>query len=330
MRFAVCGILGALLSGCAVNTNVSPVQQLVGLRTADLRVHTIFDRLARANSDYCEAHKADFGVILHALGQYEGKYRSLAVRTYGFKTRLGVEAVVPGGPAAEAGLKQGDSIVSVAGHPLPDVTGVDLVSAVNRQLDAAQSEIDLVVVRGGAKQVVDMSPVRACAGEIDLDVDGSRDAGTDGSTVQLTSGLLNMIPNDDQLAAVIAHEFAHVVLNHPERLDRAGVSHGIFAGLGANGSAIRETERQADILSIFLMGNAGYRTVAAADFWEGPGRKLGGFLSDGTHDGWKERASLLRKMSTRYQSEPKAPIWMQLLNDRDKPLEINGKARDGA
>ena len=52
--------------------------------------------------------------------------------------------------------------------------------------------------------------------------------GMDGARVQVTAALVEYATRDDELAAVIAHEFAHNILKHRLALNAAGISRGLF------------------------------------------------------------------------------------------------------
>ncbi|MFA9201437.1 MAG: hypothetical protein ACEQR8_09695, partial [Cypionkella sp.] len=86
---------------------------------------------------------------------------------------------------------------------------------------------------------------------------------------------------EDELAAALAHEFAHNLLAH-----RAWLK-----GAGRKAKNIRLTEREADRLMPWLLANAGYDPAAAVRFFRkwGPGND-GWIFRAPTHDGWDERA----------------------------------------
>src|SRR3546814_10543788 len=60
------------------------------------------------------------------------------------------------------------------------------------------------------------------------------------------------------VAAPIAHELAHNILRHRERLEAKGVNYGLLSGIGRNVGYFRQTELEADILSVSLLANANY------------------------------------------------------------------------
>ncbi|OYU72108.1 MAG: hypothetical protein CFE32_24725, partial [Alphaproteobacteria bacterium PA3] len=136
----------------------------------------------------------------------------------------------------------------------------------------------------------------ACPANVELVPGKKLSASADGKTVHVSSALATFAGSDDAVAVPIAHEMAHNILRHPERLDRQGVKRGLLAPLGKNRTAIRATEEEADYFAAYMLARAGYSLDAALDFWRRYGAKtdLGPF-NDGTHPGKKARLDLARR-----------------------------------
>lgn len=154
-----------------------------------------------------------------------------------------------------------------------------------------------------------------------------------GSTVVVFDEMVKAVQSDDELAAVLAHELAHISRRHhedaTEEKRRSGVSVfgtllGVAAGvaLGGDGgfsssaadlvsssasligegavvkSYSRKLEHEADALGMNLMRQAGYDPGAAVDFWSRAdqifGGKGGGFLS--THPSNSRRLQQLKRV----------------------------------
>jgi predicted Zn-dependent protease len=86
-----------------------------------------------------------------------------------------------------------------------------------------------------------------------------------GGKICVFTGLLRVVSNDDQLAAVLAHEVSHALAHHvSERIARERmVGHGLLA-LHYD----RQQESEADHIGVFLMTFAGYDPQQAVVFWQ--------------------------------------------------------------
>jgi len=113
-----------------------------------------------------------------------------------------------------------------------------------------------------------------------------------GGKIGFYTGILDLMENDDQIAAVMGHEVAHVDLEHSaqragrsNQLAMAGGAVSVFAGqtanpnlwmnvfgIGANvGNALpfsRSHETEADVKGLCYMKRAGYNPNEAVRFWE--------------------------------------------------------------
>jgi predicted Zn-dependent protease len=111
-----------------------------------------------------------------------------------------------------------------------------------------------------------------------------------GGKVGVNTGLFAVARNQDQLAAVIAHEIGHVVENHhDERITRQmgaagavqllGALAGNYGQAAAQGGSVlaqagfllpgsRAQETEADVVGQRLMANAGYDPRAAVALWQ--------------------------------------------------------------
>lgn len=294
------------------------------LRTVDRQLATIGHRLATANARICPDLASAPGLVLHARDQYVPAERAAAARALGFPAPIAVEAVVPMGPAALAGVREGDGLVAVNGEPLPDAEAPDATSA---HRDAARALIDaapaaaplrLTLRREGRTFDVVVPPSAGCRSGFELLLGPALIAQADGVTVQIGSAWFARV-GQDEVAVLIAHELAHNILRHRARLDAAGVSRGALAELGRNGRLIRRTEEEADRLSVHLLRNAGYDPRIAVRFWQGPGDEAdGGLFRSRTHAGARSRARIIEAEIAALPAGPHAP---SLIRTRDQPLE---------
>jgi predicted Zn-dependent protease len=155
--------------------------------------------------------------------------------------------------------------------------------------------------------------------------------GQDGITV--TTGLMRLVANEDELAAVVAHEIAHHVAGHIREgtariqigatvgavvggavTDLTGIDLG-FTRMGAQAGAkaaglafSKAQEREADYLGAYIAARAGYDLERAGALW-GKLTKLSGdevtsWLD--THPAGPERLAIWRRTAAEIARDPSA------------------------
>lgn len=98
-----------------------------------------------------------------------------------------------------------------------------------------------------------------CSGRFIVSPAGQLNAWADGRDIAVTAKMMRFADEDGALAFVVAHELAHNILAHSERL--RGIS-SQFAG-PADAQRIKDTEIEADALAVELVTNAGFDAEAA-------------------------------------------------------------------
>jgi beta-barrel assembly-enhancing protease len=264
------------------------------LAAMDGRVATIGYRLAAANTPFCRLKARNPGWVLNGIAQFEDTETAAAAFGFG-RWQATIVAVVPDGPAAKAGLSIGDEMISLPGTrwdqrlhvlPFPNEQNMEDLRETLQAMWAEKGFVEIEMEVGKTWKTLNFAPPEICASDFWVDTKTKVDAGADGDRVRVTSGLVEYVANDDELAAVIAHELSHNILGHRARLN------GLKKG---KTKAILATEIEADRLSVWLMANAGYNPNAALSFAERFGRKYGlGIFSDGTHPRWKKRVATMQ------------------------------------
>lgn len=180
----------------------------------------------------------------------------------GFST---VQRVATGSPAETAGFLPGD-IYSVLDHDGGDWA--------------------LEVIRDGVMpDTMEVTAVPVCTVWLGVTKDASVNAWTDGEYIGVTEGMIDYVENDDELAFIVAHELAHVAMDHigkrKSNATLAGLGGALIDGLlgcrfcntggklAASGAAAFsvEFETEADYLGAYMAARAGYDPALAGDFF---------------------------------------------------------------
>ncbi|WP_293878468.1 MULTISPECIES: M48 family metallopeptidase [unclassified Sphingomonas] len=298
------------------------------LRAVDGRMAGIAYRLTTANATLCRDRAPTPGWAIHAIGQYDAGLRDQARRSFGFETPIAVETVVPGSPAASAGVRANDGIVSVDGRPLDAVPPAKGASSAGRDaaVDAiaalpADRPLDMVLRRDGQTRTVRIPASPGCRSAFEVLLGPGMEASADGRIVQIGVRFFERY-SDDEVAVVVAHELSHNILHHARRLDAAGVKRGLLAEVGRNGRLFRLTEDQADLLGMYLLRNAGYDPQIAVRFWRDHGGDVdGGLFRSRTHPSSTARAKAIEAEIARIPAGAGRPYVPPLIADAERPLQ---------
>lgn len=268
IAFAICG-------GTAQGAGMSIRQ----LGSEQLRLSTIGYRLGAANARACSNPQMLTGLVVHDLTQYRLDMRAAVTNAFALHDGVGVLEVVPNSVAAEAGLKVDDEILSVGGMNLEDPAAVRGPAWSYRRIALFSSTVRAALRSGTAELLVRrdrrLLHVRlrgqaGCGGETFLISSRDLNAWSDGTHIVVSSAMMQLARNDDQLAFIVAHEMAHNLLGHSSGAQTRGLL-GLF-GVGA--LQTRREESAADAAAVPLMMSAGYAAGEALGFLENARRIL--------------------------------------------------------
>ena len=298
------------------------------LRALDGRMAGIAYRLTTANVALCRETAPTPGWAIHAIDQYDAPLRDQARRSFGFETPIAVEAVVPGSPAATAGVRAGDSIVSIDGKRFDGGTPGKSASSATRDATVeaiaalpARQPLRVELRRGGVTRTVTIAASPGCRSAFEVLLGPKMEASADGRIVQIGVRFFARY-SDDEVAVVVAHELSHNILHHARRLDAAGIQRGLLSEVGRNGRLFRLTEDQADLLGMYLLRNAGYDPRSAVRFWRDHGGDVdGGLFRSRTHPSSAARARTLEAEIARIPADAPVPYVPPLVAEADRPLE---------
>lgn len=270
-----------MLAMPAVSTARSP-SDIVEFAAQEARLAAVSYRLTTASARWCPDTTPQPGWLIEDRRRFDAGDWSAAQQAYG-ATGDGpfIAAVAPGSPADRAGLTRGTSIAAINGEPVPTLGDaptirIDATIVMLAELDPAAPLT--VTDRAGRTYRLEAAP--GCASAFRIERKGAQ-AAANGTLVRLRFDLAREVTDEAELAAVIAHELAHNILRHHDRLAAAG---------NRSARLVRATELEADRLSVWLMADAGYDPAAAVRFWTRHKRPL---IRAATHPPRKERIAAI-------------------------------------
>lgn len=233
----------------AANRPAPPVGMDATLAAKDAALHTIGWRLATGNATFCADRTLRTGLLLEDAANF-GAEASGAVR---------VRAVAPGSPASKAGIMPGQRVEAVNGiataqWPFDRRRPWFRLNAIRDAIDVTLNR-DQEVTIGLSTGPIMLTGTPACAGRFEA-LTGDARMRADATRVLVGEGFAGWDWPEDQLAAAIAHEAAHLMLDHVALVENSRHKR----------SVRRQVERTADRMIPWLLANAGYDPLAAERF----------------------------------------------------------------
>ena len=247
------------------------------------RLDAIAGRMRMAASGLCAETTWWSGFRLADLYSY-GDFMPSASRRAGLSEVPELNVVVPGSPTARAGLKEGDSILSINGArpPLGKKAVGSLMETIIRAYRSADPSLRISVLRGVRTIDTVVTPEVACSHAVDLARSAETNAFADGVNVFVTTGMMRFA-TDGELAFIVGHELAHNVLGHIDATRTnsligallGGVIEGLTGAYGMTDTGAargglafsQDFEAEADYLGLYLHARAGYDIDAAKEIW---------------------------------------------------------------
>lgn len=290
--------------------SASTDDRLKALMADEQRINDVFGRLVTSNVELCgDQFVPSFGFKLWSIEDFQPQAQEAAAAAFGLDSRLAVYAVAADQPAAKAGVKPGDILVSIEGRKLePGAAG-------RRQFSEGISEgllkrgaVKFGFERAKKKYRVTLNALKSCPISVALTIGDEPNAATDGEQVFITTGMLKFAAEDRDLATVLGHEMAHAIARHPQRLRGETAKRGqsglvdsvvntatelgeaaytVVRGLaGARRNSIA-FEIEADYVGLYLAARAGYDVSNAASIW----RRLEQLYPESSDGGWTHPSS---------------------------------------
>ena len=243
--------IGLLTSGCATSVGSWDDGLPKDEASQEDRLWHIVFPLSVAASDTCVFKREDtYGFLLKEEVQGATGPTNVVVRF--------VHAQLPAG---KAGMVVGDEIVTINGDPAIFHGGETVSSRIQRLTKARIQPLILGLRRGKSEREVILWSVPSCRMNVNVVTSPVINAFSDGSSIVLTTGLLDVVRSPDQLAWVVAHEVGHHALEHAESAKlHLMLNRFLSITVGEKPVNIQQIdmERQADMYAADLLTRAGY------------------------------------------------------------------------
>ncbi len=237
------------------------------------RVYRIAAPLITKNAVLCRSlARPLLGFTAKNLHSYPPELAAAVRNTLGLGERLQVMQVLEGSGALRAGMARGDLLQSIQDIPVPE--GPQAENEAARTLAPVLknlTEIRVTVLRRGQPLSLQVPLTLACAVAIDIGNAPNLNAYSDGRRVMLTRGLLDNLTSDEDVAAVIAREIAHNVLQHARQLQQVATLSAViesllplkpepasYTGSGGIKPTPEKMDQEADRLAMFMLARSGY------------------------------------------------------------------------
>lgn len=231
------------------NTQFSDV--LLEYRQMNARLDRVSAPLRLKNAELCPHTFRDPGFSSHTLDDYPPRLQPVAEDIMGLSSQgIYVRSVRQGSPAAIADIETGDRILKLNGQYIPSGTTMKrFYAALSKSaFGGVKTRLTLRTPQGQDYQT-SLRADTAC--DYPASVFYSKDVNghTNGTEVFMTSELMQTVPDDVNLALIVAHEMAHAIAGHMEETPSQAL------------------ELEADRMALVLMTRAGYNIDTAIAYW---------------------------------------------------------------
>ncbi len=252
--------------------------------------------LAAHSAALCGADTAPgFGINVANLSSMRKELRGAARERFALGDVPQILHVVPGSPAANAGLRRGDRMLALGKFKVE--AGEDSANKVMDRLRKAGADpLVFTVAAGGEKpRRVAVTPVPVCKNEFFIGKSDTVNAYADGDSVVVMAGMMRFAASDEDLALVLAHEMAHNVMRDSQKIPVSAIPGAIvdfvvsdLIGIETRGAFTRgggrrytqDFEAEADYVGLYIVARAGFDISGAPDFWRRIAANYPGSIKD--------------------------------------------------
>jgi hypothetical protein len=255
------------------------------------RLQAVASSILVSGAELCgEKIRPYYGVSFWNVDSFEKDWKSVAQSKFGLTGQLQVSMVDPGSVAESAGMKDGDTVVSVNGwQPPAGKEGPARLTEKLAEFAKYGEPANFVISRSGQSHDITLVPVQACDFAVKLSPDNTKNAYADGKNIVIHKGMMDFFRTDEEIALVVSHELAHNAMTHIEAKKSNAMMGGVagllldvaaaFGGVNTNGEFSRlgsnigagvysvEFEQEADYVGLYFMAIANYKINEAPTFW---------------------------------------------------------------
>lgn len=279
------------VAGCAPVTKQPQITDAQAAKEAELqaelsvkrlvamteRANAIYHPIRTANSELCgEMARYNIGVATQMLQTTPRAVKDAYAKLYGVNEQHpAVIAVVRGSHAEQAGIRPGDVLWGLNGTEL---NPSKLAATIN-----GPGPWKLDIRRAGQPLQLEVMAEKSCGYPVSVVGNETVNAFADGRQIVVTSGMMNFVQSDAELALVLGHELAHNTMDHIAK-KRGNEFLGVLFGAilqtttGAIGTTdwgaqagraafSQEFEGEADYVGVYFAARAGYDVKDAAMLW---------------------------------------------------------------
>ena len=266
-------LLTAALSAHAANApNQADVQaeafrqKVLALRegvAALHRLNRVGTPLLRVAAPYCPDRLTwSIGPLPRNAAGFGPEDKAAAIEA-GYGDELLFDQIIDGTPAQRAGVQPGDRLVKVTTMAMPtDGRASRAFELAVQGLREKKLPVILSLHRGDRLLDVTVQPYQVCAFRVNYVYSDMLNAYATPDAVNFTDGILRFATQDHELATIMGHEIAHIVLRHPQQKAEQ-----IKNGKPTADAHAKDKENDADYLGLYFAAAAGYDIDPAPEIW---------------------------------------------------------------
>jgi len=205
--------------------------------------------ILRENISDCGQIDFSTGFFVHTVQDFPTNLRALVREKLQIGDMPHIRLVLPGSPAATAGLKPGDKVLGINDIEMTSDEQARAFFETVSRAEFSKGSGTVKVERQGKILDVGLSTEKICGYPAQLFFSEDINAYTNGDEIWVTSELVNRVKSEESLALIVAHELAHATQGH------------IFK------EASKAFELEADRIGMTYLVRAGYDGSLALAEW---------------------------------------------------------------